>query len=201
VNRRNAGIYFTSLTFPNLDQRASLYKAYNFQTLSSAVSRMEILRRFILFDTFREKLVEDPRIPFYFFSIPGLDGSWGLFVPMYAHWRQIISVCYLLIFPAPHITPLQMFSKESSHTRALSHELCCSFIFRIPLARSYSRISTDALCDLKLPIHCHETRVRCFLFLWLGCHDSTQLLDSLSHHWILQSTKFQPQNNFFHCSY
>ena len=54
---------------------------------------MEVLKRSLGSQLFAEKLVTDERDPVLYFSVPGVDGTWGLFAPLSEHWRQLILVC------------------------------------------------------------------------------------------------------------
>ena len=41
---------------------------------------------------FLDDLVEDTRDPLLSFTIPGLDGDFGLFAPQWEIWRQLVAV-------------------------------------------------------------------------------------------------------------
>ena len=53
---------------------------------------MEVLKRSLASELFAEKLVMDGRDPAISFSVPGIDGKWGIFAPLWEHWRQLILV-------------------------------------------------------------------------------------------------------------
>jgi hypothetical protein len=41
---------------------------------------------------FADKLLEDPREPLTTFTIPGFDGTFGLYAPTLALWQQLLYV-------------------------------------------------------------------------------------------------------------
>ena len=53
---------------------------------------MESLWRSLVTELFAEKLLTDERNPVVVFSVPRIEGTWGLFLPLLEHWRQLILV-------------------------------------------------------------------------------------------------------------